>query len=162
MHLIQSQMASHRAGGCTCDPGMTPQNTTAKNRPLWENELNKEFSWAYHFSTRLVSMQKKKDTRERPSYTCKHGQTHADTKQRNKQKKAMLDRWCDALCYVFMNPKWPSLHLHGLSSTGEQNAYRTLQRITLRFSIWNYHRQGPSAQGQQLQWLHRMIHYLRY
>lgn len=31
----------------------------------------------------------------------------------------------------FMNPKWPSLHLHGLSSMGEQNVYLTLQLITL-------------------------------
>lgn len=67
MHLIKSRMASHKADGCTCKPCTTTSplpptpvpipipiptlNTIANNRPQLENEFNKEFSSAYHFST---------------------------------------------------------------------------------------------------------------
>ena len=112
----------------------------SKSRPLWENELNKGISWAYHFSTWLVSMQKERHQRK----IQLHMQTWIDTCIQN--KKAMLDWWRNALLYDFMNPKWASLHLHVLSSIDEHNAHLVLRPITHTFRIWNYHQQAPSAQ----------------
>lgn len=88
-------------------------DTTTAKRPLWENELNKEFSWAYHFSTWLVSMQKKERHQRKTQLHMQNMDGHMQNWNKTKKnKKARLDPWSDALNCVFMNPKWPSLHLH--------------------------------------------------
>lgn len=106
-------------------PKITTAKTKTKKKPLWEDVLNKGIIWAYHFSTGLVSMQKERHQRKTQLHmqTC----THAC---RSKNKKAMLDRMPSALQYVFMNPKWSSLHLHDFTSTNEHNARLTQQCIT--------------------------------
>lgn len=106
-------------------PKITTAKTKTKKKPLWEDVLNKGIIWAYHFSTGLVSMQKERHQRK----TQLHMQTCTHT-CRSKNKKAMLDRMPSALQYVFMNPKWSSLHLHDFTSTNEHNARLTQQCIT--------------------------------
>lgn len=104
MHLIESQTDRQRQ----------PQHDNHHHNERMTS-IN-EFSWAYHFSTWLVSMQKKRKTPEKDPVThAKHERLHAELNDKQKKthnQKARLDPWSDALNCVVMNPKWPLLRRH--------------------------------------------------
>lgn len=102
-----------------------PKNNTSKNRPPWVDDFNKRGLLGLPFF-HLTGRHAKKERHQRK--TQLHMQTWTET-CRVKSKGAMLDQWHDALHYVSMNPKWPSLHLHDCSSMGEHNARSALQCI---------------------------------
>lgn len=107
MHLIESQADRQRQ----------PQHDNHHHHNERMTSIN-EFSWAYHFSTWLVSMQKKERHQRKTQLHMQNMSGHMQNWTTNKQKKkttiqkARLDPWSDALNCVLMNPKWPLLRRH--------------------------------------------------
>lgn len=130
---------SWRPAGRFCNHDSKKITPQPKHRPTWEDEFNKRVTWAYHFSTRLVSMQKERHQL--------HMQTWTDT-CRFKTEKGRLDLRCGTIPWILNELR--CIYMEVFPSMGKRDANRILQCITHKLQMWNYHRQGCSAQGQHL------------